>query len=137
MTTADWAELLRQARAAQRRAYAPYSGYRVGAALLSASGRIYVGCNVENATYGLTICAERTALVTMVCAGELEPVAIQVVTPGPTVGMPCGMCRQALAEFAADMPVRLGLPDADEPSVHTTLEQLLPHAFRGKDLQRR
>ena len=107
MTAVDWNELRAAARAAQKRAYAPYSGYFVGAALLASNGKIYSGCNVENATYGLTICAERTALVTMICDGELEPVAIQVVTPGPTVGMPCGICRQALAEFALDMPVRL------------------------------
>ena len=137
MTAVDWSELRAAALAAQTRAYAPYSGYHVGAALLASNGKIYSGCNVENATYGLTICAERTALVTMVCDGVLEPVAIQVVTPGPTVGMPCGICRQALAEFALDMPVHLGLPDSDEPSVHTTLDRLLPHAFRGRDLQRR
>lgn len=136
MSEVNWQELLDAARAAQRRAYAPYSGYRVGAALLGRSGRIYPGCNVENATYGLTICAERTALVTMVCAGELEPVAIQVVTPGPTVGTPCGMCRQALAEFAPELPIRLGLPDDESSSLHTTLDQLLPRAFLGRDLRR-
>ncbi|MBW2523415.1 MAG: cytidine deaminase [Deltaproteobacteria bacterium] len=133
----DWDALLAAARAVQQRAYAPYSGYLVGAALLSSNGRIFVGCNVENATYGLTICAERTALVTMVCEGELEPVALQVVTPGPTVGAPCGMCRQALAEFAADMPVHLDLPAPNQAAVQTTLDALLPMAFRGRDLERR
>lgn len=137
MTTIDWDELLARARAVRQLAYAPYSGYRVGAAVLSASGKIYVGCNVENATYGLTICAERTAVASMVCAGEQQIAAIQVVTQGPKVGMLCGMCRQMLAEFAEELPIRLNLAEADEPTVETELSELLPQAFRGLALRRR
>lgn len=133
----DWGELLAQARAVQLKSYSPYSAYRVGAAVLGAGGEIFVGCNVENATYGLTICAERTALVRMVSSGELEPVAIQVVTPGPTLGMLCGMCRQGLAEFTEELPIHVNIAEADEPMVETTLSALLPQAFRGRGLTRR
>lgn len=126
-------ELLEAARAARARAYAPYSRYRVGAALLTESGRIFAGCNVENATYGATVCAERNAIGAMVAAGERDPVACVVVTSGPTPGTPCGICRQVLAEFALDLPVTLMAEDA---SGHTLakaayrLSGLLPHAFR-------
>ena len=137
MTEIGWEELLGRAREVRLRAYAPYSGYRVGAAVRTASGRIFTGCNVENATYGLTICAERTALTGMICAGESQPIAIQVVTPGPKIGMLCGMCRQMLAEFADDMAIRLDLPESDDQRVETTLGELLPHAFRGLALRRR
>lgn len=132
--TIDWAELLRLARATRHHAHAPYSNYQVGAALLTKSGKLFSGCNVENATYGLTICAERVALVTMVAAGHDDPVALVVVTPGPTAGMPCGMCRQSLAEFAVDLPIRVALPHDDEAVIQTTLGELLPHAFRPETL---
>jgi cytidine deaminase len=134
MSDIDWSVLLGAARAARRNAHAPYSGYSVGAALLTRSGRIFAGCNVENAAYGLTICAERSAIAQMISAGEREPIALQVVTAGPPIGSPCGMCRQTLAEFAADLPIHLGLADADAPSIDTTLGELLPLAFRGSVL---
>jgi cytidine deaminase len=126
----DWAALEQAALEAQAQAHAPYSGYRVGAALQVADGRVFAGCNVENASYGLSICAERTAVVHMVLAGARAPVAIAIVTPGPSPGTPCGMCRQTLVEFASDMPVRLMA--GDDPSVRrdTTLAALLPDAFR-------
>ena len=134
MSDIDWAMLLREARAARANAYAPYSGYAVGAALLARSGRVFSGCNVENASYGLAICAERNAIAQMVAAGEREPLALQIVTAGPPIGTPCGMCRQTLAEFAADIPIHLGLADADAPAIETTLGELLPLAFRGSVL---
>jgi cytidine deaminase len=136
MTTIDWDALLSRARAVQRHAYAPYSGYPVGAAVLSRSGTIFVGCNVESATFGLTLCAERAALAAMVSSAEREPAAIVIVTPGPEVGMPCGMCRQALAELCDDLPIRAHLTDADDPRVETSLRDLLPLAFRGHRLRR-
>ncbi|MBI4704901.1 MAG: cytidine deaminase [Deltaproteobacteria bacterium] len=134
MSEVDWDGLFLRARAVRLRAYAPYSGYRVGAALLCASGRVFEGCNVESASYGLTICAERVALAQMVAGGDTEPVALAVVTAGPPLGMSCGMCRQALAEFAADLPVRVAPADGSAPAVATSLGELLPRAFRRDQL---
>lgn len=125
----DFQALLAAAVEARKRAYAPYSGFAVGAALLGKSGRTYPGCNVENASYGATICAERTALASAVAAGEREFLAIAVVadTPGPCT--PCGICRQVLAEFG-DIPVLMAnLRGAREIR---TVGELLPASF-GKD----
>ena len=103
----DWPALVAAARAAAARAYAPYSKYRVGAALLADDGTVFAGCNVENASYGLTNCAERTALFKAVSEGRRSFRALAIV--GGTAkapALPCGACRQALAEFCApDMPV--------------------------------
>lgn len=126
----DWPDLERRALASRQEAYAPYSSYQVGAALLVRSGKTFTGCNVENASYGLCLCAERSAIAQMVSAGERDPIALVVATRGPKAGTPCGMCRQTLAEFAADLPIRLivdGLPAA---TLDTSLEALLPNAFR-------
>lgn len=121
------------ARAARANAYAPYSRYRVGAALLTRRGRIYAGCNVENATYGATSCAERSAVAAMVAGGERDPIACLVVTAGPTPGAPCGICRQVLAEFARDMKLVL-IAEDDRGRVvarkTVRLAALLPQAFR-------
>jgi cytidine deaminase len=125
--------LVTAARRARAHAYAPYSRYRVGAALLTRSGRVHAGCNVENATFGATICAERSAVAAMVAAGDREPVACAVVTAGPRPGSPCGICRQVLAEFARDMPVVMVSEDARGRITHTArarLSELLPLAFR-------
>jgi cytidine deaminase len=114
-------------------AHAPYSRYRVGAALLVRSGTIFVGCNVENATYGATICAERAAVTAMVAAGERDPVACVVATGGPEPGAPCGICRQVLAEFAVKLPVLMvavGAGGAIQKRKKGNLEDLLPQAFR-------
>jgi len=131
----DWPELERAALAVQKRAHAPYSRYHVGAALQVASGRVFAGCNVENASYGLSLCAERSAVVQMVAAGERDPVAIVVVTRGPVLGTPCGACRQTLAEFALDLPVRLMVEDGAVAARTTSLEALLPVAFRADALK--
>ncbi len=126
-------ELLNIAIAARAGAYAPYSHFAVGAALLTASGRAYTGVNIENASFGVTNCAERTALYTAVAAGERDFVAIAIAggdidTDPVTSCMPCGVCRQALAEFCgADLRVVVGT--RTEISV-TTLGTLLPKTFR-------
>jgi cytidine deaminase len=114
-------------------AHVPYSGYRVGAALLSDSGIVFGGCNVENASYGLSICAERTAYVKAISENEREFVAIAVVTDDG--GSPCGACRQFMAEFGMDTIVIL----ADKRGKHTlsTVRELLPEAFSAKSLDSR
>jgi len=124
--------LVQAAIAASRHAYIPYSQYPVGAALRSASGTVYGGCNVENASYSPTICAERTALVKAVSEGERAFLAIAVVTRN--AGSPCGLCRQMLYEFAPDMIVIL----ADlrgNVQLRTTVAQLLPHGFGPSHLR--
>ena len=123
--------LLSAAHAAQKRAYAPYSNYRVGAAL-RANGKTYVGANVENASYGLSICAERSAVVAAILDGAKDFDAIAVVTTTSPPVAPCGMCRQTLAEFTSDMPVLLA---NDREQSETTLATLLPFAFRKDSLR--
>jgi len=126
-------QLVQEAKVVRERAYAPYSKYPVGAAIATKSGAIYVGCNVENASFGGTICAERGAIMQMVAAGEREPIACAVVT-GDEGASPCGICRQVLSEFTADMPVvlvGLGSPEGETGRV-VQLAELLPLAFRLK-----
>ena len=120
-------ELVRQAAAARQAAYAPYSGYQVGAALLGRSGQVYTGCNVENAAYSPTICAERAAVAKAVSEGEREFTALAVVTKDGAT--PCGVCRQVLCEFANDMIVLIG--DGEGNTRETTLTELLPDSFAG------
>ncbi|HET7087696.1 MAG TPA: cytidine deaminase [Anaerolineae bacterium] len=124
--------LIARAMAARAQAYAPYSNYRVGAALLAVSGKIYDGANVENAVYPVGICAERTALVKAVSEGERRFEAIAVATHNG--GSPCGACRQMLSEFGLDLKVFL--VDGAGMVVHeTTLHELLPRAFGAADLK--
>ena len=131
---ARWSELERRAFAVRRHAHAPYSRYLVGAALLTRSGEVFAGCNVENASYGLCLCAERSAIAQMVAAGAREPIAIAIATNGPAPGSPCGMCRQVLAEFAGDLEVRLLVEGKPDRTRQTTLGALLPDAFRADSL---
>lgn len=122
------------AREATANAYCPYSGFPVGAAVLTNDGRVFVGCNVENASYGLTICAERAAVFAMVAAGARRVVAVAIHTPTPTPTAPCGACRQVLREFGVDVAIR---STCDGPAVlETTLAALLPEAFGPADLGR-
>ena len=122
--------LISAAASARERAYAPYSGYRVGAALLTSAGHLYEGCNVENAVYPLSMCAERAAVFHAVCAGEQEFVAIAVVTANG--GAPCGSCRQVLREFGDEMLVLIG--DAAGNWRETTVAELLPDSFSAADI---
>lgn len=124
-------ELLRKAREAQEEAYAPYSGYPVGAALLTRSGRLYTGANVENASYGLSICAERVAAFKAVADGEREFEAVAVVTENGVT--PCGACRQVLSEFGPDM--RVLVADAWGRRRDYILSDLIPDAFTPADLK--
>ena len=130
--TADQqAELVQRAVQAMDWAYAPYSKFPVGAALLAASGRIYDGVNVENAAYPAGVCAERTAVFKAVSEGEREFVAVAVATRG--AGAPCGVCRQVLAEFGYNMTVILADTDGSV-RLMTTLAALLPEAFLPQHL---
>ena len=123
-------ELIQAACTARAYAYVPYSNYPVGAALLLGDGTIVTGVNVENASYGLTICAERTAVFTAVAAGRREILAVAVCTQN--AGSPCGACRQVLTEFAGDVPVYL--VDARGEGRETTLYALLPDHFGPEHL---
>ena len=125
-------ELLRAARQAQRMAHNPYSGVEVGAALLCSDGRVFVGCNVENASFGLTLCAERVAVVRAVSEGVKDLAGIAICSNRPTPTMPCGACRQFLHEFAADMPVIV--QGKGEQRVESSLARLLPQSFGPGDL---
>ena len=118
-------ELIAQASAVRQRAYAPYSQYKVGAALLGKSGKVYLGCNVENASYSLTCCAERTAVFKAVSEGETEFTAIAIVTENG--GSPCGPCRQVLSEFAPNLTVYIS--SSNRAIRRTTIRKLLPDAF--------
>lgn len=132
----DQTDLLRAADTVMRRAHAPYSGFRVGAALRGAGGAIHVGANVENASYSQTQCAEASAIGAMIAAGETRIAAVAIVAERVERCPPCGGCRQRLSEFAAaDTPVYLGRPGADPPFV-TTLGELLPLAFEPGALER-
>jgi cytidine deaminase len=119
------------AREAKDRAHAPYSNYRVGAAIVTAKGTVFGGCNVENASYGATICAERSAIVQMIAAGESDPVACAIMTDGTEPAPPCGMCRQVLAEFAEDMHIFSVVGKGKtKRTTEWSLAELLPGAFR-------
>ena len=124
----DREALLRRAEQARTRAYAPYSDFHVGAALLTEGGSVYVGCNVENASYGLTVCAERSAIFAAVADGETRFEMIAVVTEGVEPVAPCGACRQVLAEFA---PALRLVSQAGDRVEEWTLDALLPAPFRG------
>ncbi len=126
-------ELIEEARRAQAKAYARYSGYTVGAAIRAASGNIYAGCNVENASYPLSQCAEANAVAAMVLGGDREIAAVAVVGPGDVLCTPCGGCRQAMAEFGnADVPIHICGPTGE--AVEESLGSLIPHAFGPENL---
>lgn len=125
-------DLIAQAIEARKRAYAPYSRYKVGAALLGKSGKVYPGCNVENASYSHTVCAERTAILKAVSEGEREFEALAVVTRNG--GSPCGACRQVMAEFAPELIIYI----ADQNGAYrtTSMKELLPDSFTPQHLEK-
>ena len=127
-SASQWQPVLEAALAVRSRAYAPYSHFAVGAAVQAKSGAIYSGCNVENASYGLTVCAERNALFQAIAAGEREFSILAVVADTPQPVAPCGACRQVMAEFGVDIIVLANL--AGDVLVYR-LEELLPAAFQG------
>ncbi len=129
------ADLAALALAARRMAYAPYSGFTVGAALQAVDGRTFVGCNVENASYSLAVCAERNALAAAVVAGAQAFTAIAVATDHSPPIAPCGACRQALREFGSELTVILVNPAGER--TETTLAALLPDSFSPTHLGRR
>ncbi len=125
--------LARRALEAREKAHAPYSNYRVGAALLARSGRIYTGCNVENASYGLTVCAERVAIFKAVSEGEKDFTAIAVATSNGAP--PCGACLQVMAEFVEDFSsFQVILVNAEGQWRTLTLRELYPHGFTSRFL---
>ncbi len=124
--------LVKAALAARENAYAPYSGFLVGAAILTEDGSVYAGCNVENVTYGMTTCAEQTAMLKAVSEGHRRFTRIAVCTDKSPPATPCGMCRQMLAEFCDDVGIILANPQGERD--YTRLSDILPHAFRPRDL---
>ncbi|MFN3189338.1 MAG: cytidine deaminase [Aureliella sp.] len=142
MSAQHFDTLIAEASRVRLNAYAPYSEFQVGAALLTSSGSIFVGCNFENASYGLAICAERNAIGAMIAAGEQEIVAMAIISPGSAA--PCGACRQVLNEFGPDCEILLldanppppasrGLESSSRQQVYR-LSELLPHGFGPKNL---
>ncbi len=121
------ADLAAAALAAREHAYAPFSGFRVGAALEDSSGRVYTGCNIENATYGLTLCAERVAVFKAVSEGAREFRRIAIAADSETLTPPCGACRQILWEFCGDIEVLLANPRGKRETLR--LKDLFPRAF--------
>jgi len=125
--------LIAAARRAAQAAHAPYSKFRVGAAVLAGSGKIFTGANVENASYGLSNCAERTAVFTAVAAGDRKIVAVAVYTPTRKPTLPCGACRQVIHEFGPKAVILSACRSRER--IETTLDQLLPGAFGRKHLR--
>jgi len=126
-------ELIEEAKKAREKAVATFSNYKVGAALRTTSGKIFHGCNVENATYGLTVCAERVALLSAIAQGERKFNAIAVVTQSDKPGTPCGPCRQLMWEFCGDIDVTTA--NLDGKTVEYKLSQLFPFPFDIKNLE--
>lgn len=128
------AELIELAARVRDNAYAPYSKFKVGAALIAGSGKVYVGCNVENASYPLTVCAERTAIGSAIAAGETTLVRIAVIADCDPPASPCGGCRQVIYEFGPDAVVVIA---STAGHIHTTdIRTLLPDGFDGAALRR-
>ncbi len=132
LSAAEAKRLVAEAKKAREQAYTPYSHFQVGAALLLPDGSVVRGCNVENVSYGLCICAERVAVVTAVASGHREFSALGVITASSPPAAPCGMCRQMLAEFASDLPIVLANMQGEVEQIN--LRDLLPHAFSARDL---
>ncbi len=126
MDESDWKALKQAATKARANAYAPYSGFTVGAAVQTKSGAVFIGCNVENVSYGATICAERAAMTAAVAAGERELVALAIASGAKRPTPPCGICRQCLAELAPSVSIR---SYTGSTQAEYDLSSLLPDAF--------
>jgi cytidine deaminase len=131
MDERTWDTLKQAAREVRRNAYAPYSQFAVGAALMARSGAVFVGCNVENASFGATLCAERAALGAAVAAGERDFIGLAIASGAARPTTPCGVCRQCLVELAPSLPIR-SYTDSDHTEY--SLEALLPDAFGAEQL---
>ncbi|MBC8416646.1 MAG: cytidine deaminase [Candidatus Cloacimonetes bacterium] len=119
--------LIEKAKEVSRKAYAPYSNYKVGAALLTKSGKVYTGCNIENSSYGLTNCAERTAVFKAVSEGEMEFEEMVIYANSPHLPTPCGACRQVLSEFGPELKIMIV---SSKEQLVTSISELLPLAFK-------
>jgi cytidine deaminase len=129
----DTSELIKSAADVRERAYAPFSNFKVGAAVRTKSGKIYTGCNIESASYGLTVCAERVAIWKAVSEGEREFESIAVVADTEELTPPCGVCRQIIWEFCGDIPVEFANLKGKTETV--MMKELLPRAFDTKFLK--
>ena len=132
----EFAELIQKAKEAKEQAYAPYSGFHVGAALLCKDGTIFTGCNIENSAYGPTNCAERTAIFKAVSEGFREFEAIAIISDSKQPTAPCGVCRQVMAEFCDPETFRIVLMNGDGEIRDSLLKELLPLGFTGKALEK-
>lgn len=126
-------ELIEKAREVRERAYAPFSNFLVGAAIRTKSGKVFTGCNVESASYGLTVCAERVAIWKAVSEGEKEFTHIAVVADTDELTPPCGVCRQIIWEFCGDIPISFSNLEGKKETLH--MKELLPRAFDNKFLK--
>lgn len=131
----EFAELIQKAKEAKKQAYAPYSGFHVGAALLCKDGTIFTGCNIENSAYGPTNCAERTAIFKAVSEGFREFEAIAIISDSKQPTAPCGVCRQVMAEFCDPETFRIILMNGAGEIREYLLKELLPLGFTGKALE--
>ncbi|SET41155.1 cytidine deaminase [Natronincola peptidivorans] len=130
----SYSQLIAKAREAQKKAYVPYSNFPVGAALLTKSGKIYTGCNIECASYGGTNCAERTAIFKAVSEGDKDIEAIAVVGATDEYTFPCGICRQVIVEYGKD--IKLIIAKTEEEYKLFTIDDLLPNSFTPEDLDK-
>lgn len=126
-------ELIKKAHEAKTLAYAPYSKFKVGAAILTESGKVYTGCNIENASYGATNCAERTAIYKAVSEGETQIKAIAIVSSGNDITYPCGICRQVIAEFMKDGDLIFENSKGEIQVI--SIKDIFPYSFTQEDLQ--
>jgi cytidine deaminase len=132
----EYKELINSAIDIRERAYVPYSNFKVGAAVLTGNDKIYSGCNIENASYGATNCAERTAIFKAISEGEKSIKAIAIIGDVENYTFPCGICRQVIAEFAEDGNTDVILVKNKEDYIIKKMHELLPGAFTRKDLQK-
>lgn len=129
----DYSNLIQEAKKAMKRSYSPYSNFAVGAALLAADGKIYKGCNIENASYGATNCAERTAIFSAIADGNTSFEAIAIVSSSGDYTYPCGICRQVISELMPNG--KLIFSNENEEYQILTLDDIMPYSFTKKDLK--